>query len=252
MGLLPDNAEAILSGGLPVTDTDSPAEEGDAVEAPVADSPAPEDPPVEPADSTMMQADEVIRMLREIDEKIDAQHAVEAEEPELAEEVPADFQAMLDHDDPAVRDFARAQMERERSRTQKERELEARISSVEENDATAVAQAEIETARSKFSMSEEQVDAVTDLLCSDPALASRLSFEAGVRLLFPDLVARTMGSAPQPTVVKVAPGAGQPQAGQIITSGGTAGAVPTPWKPGPNETIESAVAAGARKLLGTD
>ena len=252
--LMPENAEALIAAGLPPTESVAVPADDDAPPAPApAEPPAPKPPaPAPEPPPEGMAGEDVLTLLKSIDEKLTVpEPAPEPAKPAPPPEVPPDIKAMLEHDDPAVRNFAQAEWARRQEAIQREADLAQRVERIEQRSETAAAQKEIDAATDAYKLSEQQVDAVLNLFEQDPVLASRLTFDAGVRLLFPESVVRTKGGAPPPAEPKPEPGAGQPRE-QVIVAGGAAGAAPKPWKPGPSETIESAVAAGARKLLGTD
>ena len=98
-------------------------------------------------------------------------------------------------DDAAVRNFAQVEVERRRQQEVRDAELGQRVSAAERNRAAAVPQSEIDAATNAYKLTREQVDKVTELLCSAPQLASRLSFDASVRLLYPESVARAEDGA---------------------------------------------------------
>lgn len=174
-------------------------------------------------------------------------------EPEPLEitpsEIPAAITNMLQHEDPAVREYARWTYEQ--MRTMNER-IEQVGQGANEAQVEAVAmrlEHEIAQAVGAYGLTSVEERVVVDYLTSDPSLAKTLTFEEGIRRIFPDRTPRVASR-----VTSAAPAGASPslprQPGTVIGGGTAAGTVPTPWKPDPRGSIEQAVKEGGRRLFG--
>jgi hypothetical protein len=171
-----------------------------------------------------------------------------AKEPEIAE----GLKALLEHEDATVRDGAKALLERQNQQDQRLARLEKHEYDRDLAVEVAKVQTEIDAVADKYSLTEEQCNAVSEYLESDPMLASTLTFEEGTRRKFPDAKPRTQ--APKTEEPKKGPTVKVPsqprEAGAlVIDRAAVAGATPKPERAPDGETMEQAVERGYKKVF---
>ncbi len=100
-------------------------------------------------------------------------------------------------------------------------------------------------------MSNNQIQMVDEYMASNKEVARLLSFEEATRRVFP--AAKRVEKSETPpagkTVRTPAPSRGEGSTTATIVDGGSSGGAPAgPWKPGPGETVDSAIAAACKQF----
>lgn len=213
-----------------------------------APAPAPAKPEPEPEDDPEPESDEAIERLFEevagIREDIGA--ALGKPEPGKTESNKDPLlEAALEHDDPVIRGLAERLQNAEGRLAARENEArEARI-----NQQLSKDDAEFDAVQSVYAiggkpMTDKQVEQVEEYILKNPELGRRLSIEQITRVVFPD--ATKVAKAPPATGPGASPNGAAPVA-TIVDVGASGGGTSEPFKPRPNETMESAVAEFARR-----
>lgn len=165
-------------------------------------------------------------------------------EPAAAENETTD--PLLEHDDPAVRALAQRVVDAEKrlatQETQAKAERDARQEAKDTADFEAVQTAYLIGGKP---MTDAQVAAVEDWMLANPTVGAHLSIEQCTRVVYPDAVKKAPEAPPAGGARARANAKGSPVA-TIIDEGSAGGAPAGPWKPRPNETVESAVQAFGR------
>lgn len=166
--------------------------------------------------------------------KPDSAPRTEKEDPLLS--------AALEHDDPVVRGMAErlqsAEKRLEATETDARNERIARQFAQDTADFDAVKASYVIGGKP---MTDAQVEAVENYMLKNPEVGSRLTIEQATRVVFPD--AAKVGRKAAPAKEDGS------KAATIVDEGSAGGASAGPWKPRPNETIESAVAEAGRRLF---
>lgn len=173
--------------------------------------------------------------------------------PEPAAEHPKDdplLKAAQEHEDPVVRELA-ARLEDQK------RQLEAMQSTARtERVSQQLKQdnADFSALSSTFviagkPVTQEHIDATETWMLQNPEVARRLPIETCFRIVHPDAVKGT-AAAPAAPVSKPGKPAEGPPAATIVTPETPGGAPAQPWKPGPNDNIETAMKAASQNVFG--
>lgn len=161
--------------------------------------------------------------------------------PKVEEEDPL-MVAALEHDDPVTRGLAeRLQAAEKRLEA---REAEARAERVSRQFAKDTA--DFDAVKASYtiggkSMTKAQVEAVEDYMLNDKEAGRVLTIAEATLRVFPDAVKVGRKAAPAKE--------NGSKAATIVDEGSAGGASVGPWKPRPNETMESAVAEAGRRLF---
>jgi len=160
-----------------------------------------------------------------------------------------ELQALLEHDDPAIR----ANAERLQRAETRLAELETSARQERYDRQLAKDAAEFADVKENYTVggapiTKSQIKEVENYILQNPEIGSRLSIEQITRLVYPNAVRSERRSPP-------AKGSGgsnngrEPAVATIVTEGASGGASSEGFKPRPNETIESALGE-ARKRFG--
>lgn len=295
--IVPDNAtiEALLQnedkGPLkPLAEADAEDQESgtdeatrlEAAEEAPAEDDAPEGEEPEPTDDGKTN-DEVLADVREVLKALDEDEKKEPEKPKAEEagdepdleNAPADLKALLEHDDPAVVEYAKAEIQRRA-------DLDSRIAKIEQRAFTeqaAVFESAVESAAAACNppltpiemewvvdrMTEQKngtppmmrtlMKAAADKAGGDPNKLASLTVRAGIERLIPGRLKAAPAKAD--TGAKKAPEGSRPvirvtadrsEKGTVDTRGGSAGPKPTLTAPPENESLEAAIARGMKRL----
>lgn len=201
-----------------------------------------EEEQLEDDDATERLFEEIAGLREDIDSRLGKPEPVKTEK-----EVDKRLQAALDSDDDSTRYLAQqlqAANERiERIETGAREERVGRQLAKDDADFDAVRSAY--TLEGK-PLTEAHVEAIEDYILKNKEVGSRLTIEQVTRVVFPDAVRVGPKSPPAKGPGGSVKDEGQPVA-TIVDEGSAGGAPAGPWKPRPNETIESALdAARAR------
>jgi hypothetical protein len=169
-----------------------------------------------------------------------------ADAPTSKKEEDALLAAALEHDDPVVRGLA------ERLQAAEEGLAETRADAQAERIGRQVVKdnADFKEVRASYvidgkPMTLAQRDAVEEYILENPEVGSRVTIEQATRLVFPN--AMKVDSPPSAKRPGGTNGRGGPVA--TIVDEASAGGTPAgPWKPRPNESVESAVQEAGRRL----
>ena len=160
------------------------------------------------------------------------------------------LEAALDHNDPVVRGLA----ERLQAAEKRLGDTESEMRGERIGRQLAKDEADFDAVQSSYAiggkaMTDAQIEAVEDYVLKNPEVGSRLSIEQITRVVFPDAVKVGPKSPPAKGPGTRANGEGSPVA-TIVDEGSAGGAPAGPWKPRPNESVESAVQEAGRRLFG--
>jgi len=235
--------EERLAEGLPPRE---PAKEPAPAEKPPEEKPVEEEEetPPEDDDATLRLFEEVASLRKDLGLSPEASEASPAE----AKKDDEALKAMLEHEDPAIRYLAErlrdAEKRQEALETDARAERIGRQRAKDEADFTAVQATHTIGGKP---MTDEQVEMVEDYIVANPEVGSRLTIEQITRVVFPNAV--KVGPKTPP-----ARGPGDSRNGKdspvatIVDEGSAGGAPAGPWKPRPNESVESAVEAAAKRF----
>ena len=252
--------------------------EGEGAETP-AEPAAPAAPAAEPVAGPTFTLEQVKEVVAAAVDRLVNAPAAKAEEP-VAEVVPPHIRAMLESTDANTKAWGQAALEDHRATQAQIGELREFVQTQKFNAIVEQKSAEIDKVQTGFvvvaevekpgadgkpqkvvveqPVTQEMMDKVADYCVEHPDVARVMSVEEVTRRLYPNMVKRSAQSAPSATpavpaqdgqarrVVKV----GTPSAGAgVQANGAAAGRVPRPAPaPSPDETMEQAIARGARAL----
>jgi len=217
-----------------------------------AEKPPDEKPTEEEEETTAEDDDATLRLFEEVASlRKDLSDALEASEtpPAAAKKEDLVLKAALEHEDPVVRELAGrlrdAEKRQEALETDARAERIGRQRAKDEADFTAVQATHTIGGKP---MTDEQVEMVEDYIVANPEVGSRLTIEQVTRVVFPNAVK----IGPKAPPASAGPGdsrngKGSPVA-TIVDEGSAGGATAGPWKPRPNESVESAVEAAAKRF----
>lgn len=222
------------------TEPDKPAAEPE--KKPAAKEPEPEDE-IDPAVAALFE--EIASLREDITSSLG-----EPEPAKVGKEDPL-IAAAKEHEDPVVRGLAERLEKAEQALAQEQKSTRTdRIEKQLEKDNAERAEVQSHYVIAGKPMTDEQMEQVEDFEIKNPELARRLSVAQITRVVFPDAMRAAEPTKPDPAPA-IKPGKagddGSPAA--TIVDTGVSGPGPAqPWKPGPNETIESAMDAAKRRF----
>jgi hypothetical protein len=232
--------------GLPPRPEKAPAAEPAKPAAPAAEPAAkPDEPADEPEVEDNEAIDELFNEIAGLREDIGAALGTPEPAPEGKED-PL-LAAAREHDDPVLKAMA-ARVEELTQQVTDLREHQ-RIDYVERQGQKD--DADFNTVRAQYVIDGKPLtvahrDQIEDWIMKHPEAGSRLSWPELVRVVHPEAVRATRRAAKPPTDA-AEPVNGSPVA-TIVDQGATASAAGSTWKPGPNETMETAIAEAGKRF----
>jgi len=178
--------------------------------------------------------------------------AMEPEEVTRAEETDTLLAAAKDHDDPVVRGLAERLERAETQLKENDKAIRGRVVAEQlHSDNLEFEAVQKNTLIDGQPMTAQHVEQVEDYMLEHPAIARELSIEAVTRVVFPG--ASRVGKQPPTDKPRVngtakATADGAPTAIIVDDSSGGGATGPEPFKPRPNETMDSAMQAFGRRV----